>query len=95
LFVVNTEIYMSAWIDDQVDIAVRGFLYAENVKEIKYPRDWWQAVKERWLPDWLRRRFPVVYVRVNIKAIYQNFRPSLPNENHALFVDAPVEFTIP
>jgi len=24
-----------------------------------YPRDWWQAVKQRWFPGWLLKRYPV------------------------------------
>jgi hypothetical protein len=28
---------------------------------VSFPRDWWQAVKERWAPRWALRRWPVVY----------------------------------
>jgi len=30
----------------------------------RYPVDWWQAVKERWFPPWLLRRYPVRYKEV-------------------------------
>jgi len=29
-----------------------------------YPRDWWQAFKERWYPEWAKRKWPIVYNRV-------------------------------
>ena len=28
-------------------------------QEVRYPADWWQAVKARFAPHWFRRRFPV------------------------------------
>ena len=34
--------------------------------EEKWPADWWQACKERWLPNWLVRRFPVKYRTLSI-----------------------------
>lgn len=27
----------------------------------KWPRDWWEAVKERWAPAWFKERWPVQY----------------------------------
>ena len=34
----------------------------EEVQEtIKFPRDWWQAVKERFFPKFLKRKYPVKY----------------------------------
>ena len=29
--------------------------------QFKFPRDWWEAFKERWFPEWARKRWPVVY----------------------------------
>jgi len=26
---------------------------------VEYPADWWQAVRERWLPEWAKKRWPV------------------------------------
>ena len=28
---------------------------------ISYPKDWWQACKNRWFPGWLKGRFPIEY----------------------------------
>ena len=32
--------------------------------QLKYPRTWWDAVKARWFPKWLLRKFPVEYSAV-------------------------------
>lgn len=32
----------------------------------KRPRDWWQAVRERWFPSWWLRRHPVNYDEIHI-----------------------------
>jgi hypothetical protein len=34
----------------------------------KYPATWWQHVKERFFPEWLKRKFPVVYTHVLVDA---------------------------
>lgn len=31
-------------------------------QEIRYPATWWDAVKLRWFPAWLLRRYPPVHV---------------------------------
>ena len=36
--------------------------------EVRYPADWWQAVRARWLPRWWLRRFPVREERRRIVA---------------------------
>lgn len=47
-----------------------------------WPADWWQALKDRWLPEWALKRWPVKlhHFTVDYKAVYTNFRPHLPNE---------------
>ncbi len=30
----------------------------------KYPSDWWQALKERWFPKWMKQRWPIKYNEV-------------------------------
>jgi len=46
-----------------LDIATKE----EIIDEVKYPSNWWQAFKERWLPKWLRRRFPVEYTTLAVE----------------------------
>ena len=44
--------------------------------EFRRPLDWWEAVKERWLPARLRRRFPVKYhvETVRLSSLYPRAR---------------------
>jgi len=43
-----------------------------------WPADWWQAVKERFAPQWVKRWFPVKYERVDIdQKIYASCCPHL------------------
>ena len=32
----------------------------------QWPKDWWQAFKERWFPSWLKRHFPVEWNHLDI-----------------------------
>lgn len=45
--------------------SLHTFVLAEETqkmeKTIKYPDGWWQAVKERWFPDQLKKHYPVRY----------------------------------
>ncbi len=33
----------------------------------KWPKDWWQAFRERWFPHWWLRRWPVQYEELNVE----------------------------
>lgn len=48
-----------------------------------YPANWWQAVKERWFPDWLLRRFPVVYNKITctLDRLYPDLPPPVQGES--------------
>ncbi len=43
-----------------------------------YPSDWWEWAKERWLPKWLKKRYPVRMAR--IWAIHKYPELNVPNE---------------
>jgi hypothetical protein len=39
----------------------------ENIEVHKsWPKDWWQAFKQRWFPDWAIRRWPVEMSRIDV-----------------------------
>lgn len=52
-----------------------------EAKVIEYPRNWIEALKERFAPEWLLRRCPVDYVRIKVTAknIFPHLRP-IPGE---------------
>lgn len=47
---------------------------------VTYPRDWWQAFKERWAPRWALRRWPVDY-KVVEKRVFQAVCPHLQTDH--------------
>lgn len=81
-------------ITDAFSVNIKGYLWGEEAakREIQYPQDWWQAFKERWFPKCLLKKYPVIYTHIvmEAKAIYPNFRQSLPNESCTIIVMEPM-----
>lgn len=44
-------------LNEAVELLLDVATQEELIREI--PRDWWQHLKQRWMPRWLQRRFPV------------------------------------
>ena len=59
---------------DEFILRFRAVILGEELQKVTYPADWWQAVKDRWFPAWLKRRYPVIMNTVEAVALY----PSLP-----------------
>jgi hypothetical protein len=53
-----------------VVLSFRARVAGERLKTetIRFPADWWEAVKERWFPAWAKRRWPVSYRVVTMEA---------------------------
>lgn len=50
---------------------------------IKWPANWWQAVKERWLPAWAKQRWPVLYERHRMeRTFYRAMCPHIEIPRH-------------
>lgn len=41
-----------------------------RLAEYRYPRDWWQALKGRFAPQWALRRWPAREIVVEARALY-------------------------
>lgn len=80
-----------AWDVNCLIVILTGFLYGERIESgyRKWPKTWWDAFKERWFPVWACKRWPVVYTELtfDIKAIYQKFRPKLPNNPYRIYLN--------
>jgi len=52
-------------------------------KEIVYPADWWEALKERFAPKWFLKKYPVrsTVITCSLKEIYPDIEPVLPQKN--------------
>jgi len=62
---------------DSLVLRLRAFMWGEKSAPddvIRYPTTWWDAVKQRWLPRWLLKRYPANYTvhRVRHKISYSN-----------------------
>lgn len=84
---VNFSLYES-FVNDDIMMRIKGFVWAEQAQrqEVQYPANWWQAFKERWFPAWLLERWPVEHKKhiFDVKCVYPNFRPSLPEQDYCL-----------
>jgi len=38
-------------------------IWIDEQGAIRFPADWWQALKLRWFPGWLQRSYPVIYTK--------------------------------
>lgn len=60
-------------LDSKVELAIchiTAMVRGSTVTEIEYPLDWWQAFRERWLPNWWLKRYPVDCIRWQIDRHY-------------------------
>ena len=45
--------------------------------EVAFPATWWQAVRERWCPQWWVRRYPIHMRQISIH--YQRYKAVCPH----------------
>ena len=65
---------------EETRVMVRGYIWKEKLVYVRYPKDWVQAIKDRFLPKWLKRRFPVKYVEIDGRAYYPQLSRIHPND---------------
>ena len=76
-------------------------LLIKNVgkRALAYPDGWKEAFKERWLPEWLKKRFPVRYCEHDVLAVFPTLLDEHPipqnlrNQNYYLTYVRPGEVT--
>ena len=66
-----------------LSVSLRDYVWGHHIgtQEIKYPRDWVEAFKERWFPKFLLTKYPVQYkiCRIDTHTLYPNYKPALPH----------------
>jgi hypothetical protein len=66
-------------------------LYADDEysETITYPENWVEAIKDRWLPEWLKVRFPVRYKmhEISARVIYPKLKVSAPDRDPVFKMD--------
>lgn len=94
---VNIET-MADWAANTIVLQVRGMFWTEEKPveelEVKYPADWKEAVKERFLRGWLLRRYPVRYkVHVlKLKVVYPDFKPAVKGQKFQFAVMKDIKY---
>ncbi len=80
-----TEPEISVFTDDMthsLTFRLEQWIASQELKRVEahYPADWWQAFKERWFPEWARRKWPVRYTYLELvaEALYPDI--ALPKE---------------
>jgi len=65
------------WMGQEIVLRVVQEVYGNELERIEavYPADWWEAFKERWLPAWAKKRWPVKHKKVQLVA--QELYPKL------------------
>ena len=68
---------------------ILGLQAEKIVWHVSYPQDWWEALKERFAPSWLRKRYPVKYTERHFEERkYAKVCPHLtcdPEKDHVRF----------
>lgn len=72
---MKVEAYLDSCTQDMV-LRMERYLYGTKLSDftVKHPADWFEALKERWFPAWLLKRYPVLYTHHRV-------------EQHAVFPD--------
>lgn len=74
--VVRDEAYMAR----RHHFLVEVFGEVRQEVEVQYPSTWWDALKARFFPEWLRRRYPPRLERVVLRQL--DLRPDIPTVRH-------------
>lgn len=63
-------------------IELTSFIAKETLLDetIKYPSNWWEALKERWLPIWAKKLRPIKYTTKHFNAIAIYPKISIPDD---------------
>lgn len=75
------------------ELVITGRMFGQSsLKEYSFskPLDWWEAVKERFAPNWFIKKYPVKYEvhHIDVDLVYPELsqRIKLPKEAHKLII---------
>ena len=54
---------------------------------IEYPADWKEAFKERWFPDWIKKKYPVKYKKYDAYMIFPDFLKNHPLKDERWYLN--------
>lgn len=56
---------------------IRNIQTVHGTKSISYPVDWWQAVKDKFAPDWFKKKYPVLRDSWHAEALFPESKEEL------------------
>lgn len=63
----------------QIAAILHGHIWATSstVYTFRWPRNWWQALKERWFPNWAKKHWPPIFEQhqLDVRLAFPDFRP--------------------
>ena len=59
--------------------------WAQTIDEYKFPMNRKEVLKERFLPGFLKKRWPIKYTRITLKAVYPKIK--IPKEEHYVILN--------
>ena len=86
------DVKTDSFYEEQADYLVyelETFVLTETLEDldVRYPADWVQGIKERWLPLYLKKKFPVKYKYITYKAEALYPKISLPDRGPIVKVE--------
>jgi hypothetical protein len=58
------------YVRDQLVVSLKAKVLGEPVHDIQYPADWWQALRQRWFPEFWLNKYPVRMTRWSVAFLY-------------------------
>lgn len=77
----NSRFDISPYIGGSLAFSMKTEIYGTQLNEYRYPKDWWQAVKERFAPKIFLQRYPVEYNTIDAYALYPQLE--IPPEHYS------------
>lgn len=59
-------------------LSLQRFVAKIGLDEISHPSTWWDAFKERWFPEWAKKRWPVQYKTYEVAAFFPELHRHVP-----------------
>ena len=83
-FDINAElsVQQTGLLDQWLVVTMKASIFGEQVlyEEVRYPKDWWQAFKDRWFPLWAKKRWPPKFTLRTFDARF--VYPSIKSDEH-------------
>ena len=63
------KVLITSMMDGVWTISFSRYFPAKTLGRFRWPKNWWEAFRERWFPAWLIRRRPIHYTTIDIQQL--------------------------